>query len=531
MVRPQLLLLVGVLFCCSRASAQLSPPLVAPATDRAKEKREIDPAKFVRIYEQSGTKRILLYDGLEGERNLTSRQLKAEAGSMILVEVDLDEVDEDSVLNHLFMSAQLTRGDKTEDIPVINYSQLGKDQESGASQGAVAFETIRDIRATMENMYYTTHDLCSYLGDCDPQMPLATKTAGKSAEIRARFRLLSPDLKGITDFFSDPKNKEITALIGNEIFGIDSRSLNNISKQFVKDLEMHLTAPEEESEKTPAGRALADLKERTKLIWKDFCDDMKKPPINKDCKESTQAEDYFKREQQRLIRFLKANVVPGQILLSNHKAQDGDTLLLTVETKGKTVAGMGASAKFQFALKSYGAKVAISPSMFFITRASVNAADLNRLDPNDGTTRVPINPVNFAPAPGMTLSVTALHRGLEKLDMQTSNDRRGSTMKPTFTGLDKLKSALAPGLGINVSFLNFGEARDFDPTKGTSGQFSNTNGTNFQLGAGVTLTLFNNKLQFTHGWNLNVDQRRRYFGIGFGFIEVGKQLLTVIKQQ
>jgi hypothetical protein len=55
-------------------------------------------------------------------------------------------------------------------------------------------------------------------------------------------------------------------------------------------------------------------------------------------------------------------------------------------------------------------------------------------------------------------------------------------------------------------------------------QFVNTSGTNVQVGAGIIGSLFDNKLQLTYGWNLNVERRRTYFGVGFGFIEIGKEL-------
>ena len=98
-------------------------------------------------------------------------------------------------------------------------------------------------------------------------------------------------------------------------------------------------------------------------------------------------------------------------------------------------------------------------------------------------------------------------------------------------------TALAPGIGANVSFMNFSQPRDFDPTAGAvdpitmqpSGQFATTTGSNFQIGAGVIVSLFNNKLQATYGWNLNADRKRAYFGIGFGFVEVGRALGGLIK--
>ncbi len=61
-----------------------------------------------------------------------------------------------------------------------------------------------------------------------------------------------------------------------------------------------------------------------------------------------------------------------------------------------------------------------------------------------------------------------------------------------------------------------------------SGKFLSTTGTNVQVGAGVIASLFDNKIQSSYGWNLNVERRRSYVAVGFGFIELGKQLAKYV---
>ena len=61
-------------------------------------------------------------------------------------------------------------------------------------------------------------------------------------------------------------------------------------------------------------------------------------------------------------------------------------------------------------------------------------------------------------------------------------------------------------------------------------KFVNTSGTNVQIGAGVVGSLFDNKLQISYGWNLNVEKRRSYFGVGFGFLEVGKEVAKYVSK-
>jgi hypothetical protein len=45
------------------------------------------------------------------------------------------------------------------------------------------------------------------------------------------------------------------------------------------------------------------------------------------------------------------------------------------------------------------------------------------------------------------------------------------------------------------------------------------------------VSLFDNMAQFTYGWNLQVTTRRDYWGLGFGFLEVGKTLGGLIKSK
>jgi hypothetical protein len=49
----------------------------------------------------------------------------------------------------------------------------------------------------------------------------------------------------------------------------------------------------------------------------------------------------------------------------------------------------------------------------------------------------------------------------------------------------------------------------------------------FDVGAGPVVTLFNGALQFSYGWDLNVEKRRTYVGIGFGFVKVIEKLQTL----
>jgi hypothetical protein len=139
----------------------------------------------------------------------------------------------------------------------------------------------------------------------------------------------------------------------------------------------------------------------------------------------------------------------------------------------------------------FGFRPAATDSLFFLRRLGVDAQD----------EEAGIKDVNFGPAPGVTFGGTFLSRG---------------------NGFTRL---LQPGIGVNVSFMNWDDAA-FDVA---TGQFAaGTTSSNVNVGMGPQFSLFNNVLQFTVGWNLNVRTRRPYFGIGVGFIEIGRKIAGVL---
>lgn len=86
---------------------------------------------------------------------------------------------------------------------------------------------------------------------------------------------------------------------------------------------------------------------------------------------------------------------------------------------------------------------------------------------------------------------------------------------------------LNPGVGYNVSFTDWNEPA-FDPS---SGQFvKGTDSNKIEITTGPVASLFDNTLQFTYGWNLNVRSDRRYFGIGFSFFKLSEKIAGLIKK-
>jgi len=66
-----------------------------------------------------------------------------------------------------------------------------------------------------------------------------------------------------------------------------------------------------------------------------------------------------------------------------------------------------------------------------------------------------------------------------------------------------------PSLGINISYLDFDTEKDIE------------------IGAGTSIGLFNNLIQFTVGYNLNVERNNIYWGIGFSFINIAEKIKSL----
>ncbi len=197
----------------------------------------------------------------------------------------------------------------------------------------------------------------------------------------------------------------------------------------------------------------------------------------------------------------------GSISLPREKASDGERLTVRVEARGVGGASVGIPAVFTLTVKKFGWKAPlVTDSFFFIKRLGIDDEDI---DPPRDTSGNPlfdaVREVNFAPAPGASLGATFFKRGN--------------------SSWDKFLRALAPGIGINVSFMNFDDP-GFDLV---SNAFTKTTGVNVQVATGPVVSLFDNKLQFTYGWNLSADRKRRYFGVGFSFIKIAERLGEYIK--
>ncbi|MFA5911088.1 MAG: hypothetical protein WC815_20125 [Vicinamibacterales bacterium] len=128
---------------------------------------------------------------------------------------------------------------------------------------------------------------------------------------------------------------------------------------------------------------------------------------------------------------------------------------------------------------------------------------LRRLKVSEQDEKDGVKDVNFRPAPGVSFGWVYTSR------------------------TNAFWRAVAPGLGYGVSFTDWSDPA-FDPA---TGKFAKgTESSKIEIAAGPIVTLFDNTLQLSFGWNLNVRQDRRYVAIGFSFFKLSEKLTSLIKQ-
>jgi hypothetical protein len=518
-------------------------------------------------------------------------QLTADEKSGIIVLPDINLMTQDLPLNKLYITAQLISGGNKSDVTVVSYSEMGKDQATSAVQNGMAFESAKDIELKIVNMNNVAEDVLKYAyctdalapkpPGCAPRQDLkftddkgnpdknAAKqesslrrdvemkakienTSGLAQRLKDRLRLHQEEIKSFVTFFQENTELALVQLIGTDALHIDRDSLSSIVSQFKDDVNIVFN---DKSTGDAINESLLDILERTKIVYNRFAPDraairalavqykatpaaMPLPACKAESDALAQASaaetmlgtgdsaelqakrtawedavfsqagacatyEYILTIGGAALLKLKSQIVPGYISLQNAGAKDGDRLIVTVLVPGEGNT-QGISVPFDIAIKRYGWKPQVADSFMFVHRQGLTLKDLSG---NTNPGNPGLNRVNFAPSPGVTFSVIYLRRG---------DDR-----------WDKFVRALGPGIGMNVSFMNFNDP-SFDQS---TGQFTNTTGLNIQEGAGIVGSFFDNKIQFSRGWNLNAARKRQYWSVGFGFIEITKEVAKYVKQK
>jgi hypothetical protein len=222
--------------------------------------------------------------------------------------------------------------------------------------------------------------------------------------------------------------------------------------------------------------------------------------------------------QLDLLRPLKEVDLP----LSNAPIASGTELLLHIYNF-RDSAAMSRPLDLRMRVRQFGWIRNVTDSYMFFYRAGLGSEYRARVKAESleaaalaQSTGVPgvftaVTPSNFEPALGVSLSWSYYRR--------RSSEWYSSPLR-----------WLEPGIGLNVSFPRFGTRRvtisRATPTDSTSPLTRAVEENRQQIGlsSGVVLSLFDGALQYTYGYSLSSEIKRRYHGVGFSFFEVAKRL-------
>lgn len=530
----------------------------------------LNPAYFVKVYEVPKSRSAsfqrnttiekygdgaqvygkLIYDGKTA--GLNNSRLTADAGSTIVVVPDVE--GRNIAFNTIYMAAELASGDTKQNLEVINYSEVGTAPSADAFLIGASFQSAKDTIDMLITLQRRATDVLKYtlrlhsegeIADTEllriQNIDLQADKTNLFDRAREGFDQYAPEIESISNYLVSQSNRNITERIANNLFHLNRDTLIAIAKQFSADVALLKS-----TNTVDRDAATRRLLVRTIQVYKDFkaaradilymagtgapntprepermvhIEKLREirsriagldPQANKSLIEGlrkdleTEARNLYAydRSAEAITNLRQTKFPVGWVSLDEARAKDGDTLKLTVRVQNPANAGTGNKVPFYITVKKYGAKLHWASSFVFIKRLNITPEDLAP-DANGNA----LSDVNFAPSPGVSYGVTFFKRG----------DDGGS----------KFLRLLAPTIGMNVSFMNFKDP-GFDLS---TNMFTNTKGTDVQVGAGPIISLFDNKLHFTQGWNLNVDQKRRYWGIGFGFVEFAKELGKYIKSQ
>lgn len=405
-----------------------------------------------------------------------------------------------------------------------------------------------------------------------------------NSELAKRLRLYEPEAKAIIDFLLSAANQTVNAQLAIRLFGVSGSSLRNVAQQMqtnfakladkdTKDAERphirrqiaerifnvahdfawayheikHLGELAAQVEVLPNGKSVKLDPVESNNELKRYCPfTMEQPPAFTPRRRELDAEEFaracfIESERTKYARELENFLMMGTISLRNNGARAGDTIKIQVEARGADDATRGAIGEFEVRVTSYGWKWAATDSVLFIERLRVTpketgfppkpadvppprtveeAESHNRLY---GRAAGQLRKVRFRPFPGFNLVSTFYHRGGRAVDANddvqddlTDGAKKNKDMnKQRWLPASKFQlpgrgpghtvlRALSPGIGINTSLVNFG---DDDATA-------------VQLAVGPILTLFDNRVSVTTGWNLMARERRWYWGLGFSFLKL-----------
>ncbi|MGA2268846.1 MAG: hypothetical protein ABSH44_10295 [Bryobacteraceae bacterium] len=526
----------------------------------------LSPFNLVTIYEHTDRERILHYSPVNAD--LESETFAVDKSSKLRIEINADTLASDAVLGQLKMSATLTGSDgKSAKVEVINYAQIDVDPKSQKSQQGVNTQAARDLKGTIEDLYYTTEDLVANLYGEDPLDWSAKWWTDRNQPGVAQALLQNMDKSKIDGLDRGYKYKKdeivnivnaltaspvLVRMVAEPVFGMNSATMKALATDFTKNLDIMLGAQYKPDAVDAARLAVVQT---TLAVFNDLMYTQDyiegRELIAPSLPDGEAADEEFDEMYRQEIEQMKSRILPGEIDLPSYQAQDGGQLVLQIQMQSASDSADGggnslgspatSSASFTVQIKDYRTRAEVVDSAFYIRR-------LNDVpDANGKLTRV-----NFPAAAGVTLDVTFRNRGpfhglLHKCADQTGvlHELNGGTCNGDQTELlvsnaikrNRFFTALAPGLGVNVSLLSFPNPGRLhlnaqgQPALNSQNQpYDVDSPAAVQVGAGFVGSVFGGMVQFTFGWDLNVEAPRAYWGVGFSFTKVAQAAVTAAKK-
>jgi hypothetical protein len=231
-----------------------------------------------------------------------------------------------------------------------------------------------------------------------------------------------------------------------------------------------------------------------------------------------------RKQRAELASVLLGDLKDASIYVPTN-ANSGDQIVIRIQN-GPTTQDLYREHELVLRVSEFGWTREISDSFMFVKRTNVSEPELNENGVSEtqptgmgndtageqvaeSSVEFP-REVNFEPAAGASLSWIYRARKDEPGFLQW----------------------LTPALGVNVLFPRFGSTVvTFTPATSPDSlsqlEFTESD-KDLEVATGLVASLFDNSVHFTLGWNLNVSEKRRYWGVGFSFVEIAKKAKSLV---
>lgn len=461
-----------------------------------------DPRAFVLIWETDFKRRILpllTNSASTADAIAVSEVLDAEVDIRSRINIEFNEAliraHAASFDANLTITAQLKSATTVRDIKVDGYSSV----EEGTTQPAVRLRSasellpvLRNLRTALQRRVKVSRGVTLTLGDVF-RPSAAQPTQQDLEDLRDSLDTEDVVIRAALTKIVDPSNRPVLDAL-TRLLEKDSATLVAQARQ---------------------GMAALDFVAADRANHKDSHYSAVKPLYVAMVNLIPLAEI----EESTAIGYMLGALKSGGILVSQTGAQVGDQITLTIKNGSDTDPAGVRRKSFQYRVGRFGWNDSISDSALLIYRLGIGVGDnAAAVAAGKSAARATGQPVtvespdrlNYSPAPGITRGLT--------LAVRRSDSFGGKVLR-----------FLEPGVGVNVSFPQFSSTVTHI-TPAATGEPVVTVDTSkrpIDISVGPVVSLWDNAVQFTYGWNLNADSRRTYIGIGFGFVKVLEKIKSL----